>query len=178
MSANGIVFRGVQARAARSSRSHDRRLVRVLSLLGLVLMAGSAMAQQRADQLFERLDRNGDGAIDEQELTGARLAAFERADANGDHYVDGSERSELVEELEGAAGGGPRSALVRKPLAQRRDRLERIDTDGDGRISQDEFVAAPSPLLRFDGNGDGRITRAEMDSARPQPRGAESRRRR
>jgi Ca2+-binding EF-hand superfamily protein len=49
--------------------------------------------------------------------------------------------------------------------------LDRIDGDGDGRISEAEFVGAPNPLLeRFDGDRDGRITRAEMDEARVEAR--------
>lgn len=181
-----IVFRSrsIQPNAAHM-RSHERLRPHGWLLLGLVAIAASASAQEssRVDQLFERLDRNGDRVIDEQELAAARRAAFHEADANRDDYVDRDELAELGDELQ-VAGRGPRSAFVRKRLEQRQgsmagaDRLQRMDTNRDGRLSEAEFLAAPSALLRFDRDGDGRITRAELDAAQGQARSAMRNRRR
>jgi Ca2+-binding EF-hand superfamily protein len=147
----------------------------VLAAGCLTLIGAAAAAQSRPEpgQIFDRLDPNGDGVIDPQELQTARRSAFERADVNGDDYVTGGEMDALADGLRNAvedSGGGGR---LRGRLAQRRgsesaaDTLERLDTNKDGRISETEFVGAANPLLeRFDGNGDGQITRTEMDRSR------------
>jgi Ca2+-binding EF-hand superfamily protein len=50
------------------------------------------------------------------------------------------------------------------------ERFERLDSDNDARISDDEFLDAPHPLLRFDVDGDKRVTREEIEQARNGPR--------
>ena len=61
------------------------------------------------------------------------------------------------------AGAMPTAAQImgRDPAAM----LEKADTDGDGRISRAEFVAARTAnFAKFDRNGDGVITRDDFSS--------------
>lgn len=60
--------------------------------------------------------------------------------------------------LAGALGG--------VAVAQQADRPNRADTDGDGRVSQAEFVQARTARIAgMDANGDGTVTREEMAAA-------------
>jgi hypothetical protein len=44
--------------------------------------------------------------------------------------------------------------------------LERMDTDGDGRINREEFSGPKAGFDRMDADGDGIVTRREFESAR------------
>ena len=48
--------------------------------------------------------------------------------------------------------------------------IERLDTDGDGKVSQDEFDGPDEHFTKCDSNGDGYITEDEAPSG-PPPRG-------
>ena len=132
--------------------------------VGLTLVDAVASAQAGSGRAFERLDTDGSDVIEPREIEAARRATFERADADNDDYVTGPEidalRAEIAQEY--GRGGGARP---RAPEGTRQaDRIKAVDTDGDGRVSQAEFIAGRDPLLlRFDGNGDGSVTRAEME---------------
>lgn len=72
-------------------------------------------------------------------------------------------------------GGVAALALSGAAIAQQADRPARGDTDGDGRISQAEFVQQRTArLAAMDANGDGTVSREEMQAAR-QARMAEGR---
>ncbi|NIM20857.1 MAG: hypothetical protein GTN64_00310, partial [Candidatus Latescibacteria bacterium] len=43
--------------------------------------------------------------------------------------------------------------------------IQRMDTDGDGRISASEFIGCRRPFSFFDRNGDGYATREEIAEA-------------
>lgn len=80
-------------------------------------------------------------------------------------------------------GGWMRERMAKRQKAedieqQAADRIAGLDTDGDDRISEAEFVAGKNLLtVRLDRNGDGRITRGEIDESRAELR-KEYRRRR
>lgn len=142
--------------------------------------------QERRDRrrgLIERLDRNGDGVIDKQELEGAgpigrRLG---RADTNGDGVID-------KEELDGLLGGGRQGGGNGGDGGQRprrrdgggaQDLIERLDRNGNGVIDLDELDEGMLERLKpLDVNEDGVIDESELDrrrrgGRRPGPEGGE-----
>lgn len=150
-----------------------------------------AAAQKR----FGRLDRNGDGKLTADELTarhwgGAAVSGqakplpqsarqrFEKADTNHDGVVTLDEyvaaAKTLYARLDAQHNGKvTASEIASSPRAQERatkvaERLIRhMDTNGDGVVSQDEFLAAArSRFAKIDKNGNGFIDADEMTGQR------------
>lgn len=129
-------------------------------ITALVLSAATcpALAQQAQDPIqhllasFDRVDADGDGAISRAEYRSVQAARWPQIDRNGDGYLTEDDF--------------PRAAArrARMQLAE----IAYLDTDGDGRISQNEFVDGQPPLFRrADQNGDGALTRSEVQAAAP-----------
>lgn len=126
------------------------------------LFAGAAYAEhhrgghdgERPDPI-ERLDLNGDDAITKDEVDAARAARFSEIDANVDGVV-------TIDEM--TAYHAAKAAERHAKRAERR--LERVDSDGDGVISEAEFMAQEDRLFtRADADGDGVVTREEVENA-------------
>ncbi|MHB8910379.1 MAG: EF-hand domain-containing protein [Syntrophales bacterium] len=112
-------------------------------LAGTFLLTGTAFA---AVPTFGGLDRDGNGYLDEAEITGAAPDILKQYDLNGDGSLD---RSEFE-----AAGGSPA-------------RFDLLDADKNGRIDIDEFrAAAVERFKESDTNGDGRIDDREWTRLR------------
>lgn len=111
----------------------------------LVATLGAAGVAQAAGIGIE----SGALPADIQALVARHSERFVQADANGDGQLG-------IEEVE---------AAILRMRAQRR--LARLDENGDGTISEAEFVApAERRLERVDANGDGRITKDELRAKR------------
>jgi Ca2+-binding EF-hand superfamily protein len=151
-----------------------------------------AAAQKR----FARLDKNGDGKLTPDELTAPRWgrgaaqgsqsrllppsaqARFAKADTNHDGVVTLDEYVAAAKTLYARFdtqhnGKVTASEIATSPRAQDRavnvaDRLiKHMDTNGDGVVSQDEFLAAArTRFTRLDKNGDGFIDADEMTGGR------------
>jgi Ca2+-binding EF-hand superfamily protein len=129
-----------------------------LSIICLAAMAASsANAASRAPgAALDKADADHDGYVTRDEFKASRAAQFERLDRNGDGVVTLSEF--------------PRLARSNRPKAQAlKTVITHGDRDGDGRVTQAEFVDGLAPMFdRADRDRDGRLSRDEVAAVRDQ----------
>src|SRR5262245_11162272 len=125
-------------------------MIRVIAMPSLLLVGAGALAQGRANAdaaLFDA-DANGDGSITKEEFTKAREALFARLDRNSDGVITADERPE-------------------RARARRRDAAGMVDTNGDGNVSKEEFLATPPRgFERADTDKNGVIDATELAAAK------------
>ena len=94
--------------------------------------------------LIERFDRSGDGRVSQEDVDAVRAERFAAFDADGDGELS-------LEEYEALWLDAMRRQMVRD--------FQRLDVDGDARVTEEEFRAPYRRLVeRFDRTGDGVIT--------------------
>ena len=112
--------------------------------------------------MMRMADANGDGVVTRDEWLAASDARFARMDANGDGVLQAGERPMRRGRPGGLEGGPPsESGKPRADMtrAQYREealqRFDRLDTNHDGRIDQQEMAAArPMRFRQGPGRGD------------------------
>jgi len=104
--------------------------------------------------MIMRLDANQDGKVTEAEA-GERWANLSRMDKNGDGAISKDEvPAGGPGGPGGPGGGGPMMAM-------------RLDTNSDGKISQEEAGERWERLSQLDKNGDGAVSKDELPAGGP-----------
>lgn len=111
-------------------------------------------AHKQFEALLELMDTDGDGALSRGELqaAGGRVQAVLKA--GGPPLPPGADAKAKAE-----------NAPAVDALAKPKERLKRMDTNGDGKISREEWTGAPPLFDRIDRDQDGFISEAEQDFA-------------
>ena len=93
-----------EANAWRESRRSEQRAERV------------TRAAEQMTARFKERDANGDGLLEQGELSGRMQRGFSRADTNGDGTLDASEQEAMIQNFAERAGdGGERRGGRRGP---------------------------------------------------------------
>ncbi|MCI0663431.1 MAG: EF-hand domain-containing protein [Acidobacteria bacterium] len=105
---------------------------------------------QRRDGALKRLDTNNDSKISRDEWQ-RKPQAFDKLDSDNDGFL-------TREELSAAVGRA------------RQRGIQHMDANSDSRISRDEWKGNPKRFDRLDTDKDGMITQEELDARRPRPK--------
>jgi Ca2+-binding EF-hand superfamily protein len=122
--------------------------------LCLGLASGARAQVARSGAFLDKADVNHDGLITRDEFVTARAATFDKLDRNHDGVWTADDY-----------------AMLKRFRPQAADKLDALlaaaDADHDGRVTRNEFNAAPTRLFdRVDTNHDGVIDRAELAAFR------------
>jgi uncharacterized membrane protein len=132
-----------------------KRNLAVIGILTIALGTGAAFAAGGKERMsFEDLDQNGDGQLTQSELEARGAERFASVDTNNDGKLSEDELT----------------AQGRSKAQERAQRMiERLDSDGDGALSQAELDERPNRgriFARIDANDDGTISKEEFEDGR------------
>lgn len=128
----------------------------------------------RGATMFDKMDVNHDGKLDQADRAAQAGQAFDNQDANHDGALSRDEF--MAAHQHGPAAGGPDGRGGGRSDGHKGDHGKRgggmmmmkmADTNNDGAVSKDEFLAAHGKhFAMMDANHDGQLTKAERQAAR------------
>lgn len=130
--------------------------------MGALLSAASAQTSkdapgERVRALFQRLDKNHDGAVEKNEVPENARPAFEsllkRGDANGDGKLEAGELRKVAADLREFAA---------QARAKAEQRFKALDKNRDGKIERAEFNGKKARFDQLDRDENGSLSRQEL----------------
>ena len=110
----------------------------------------SAKREQFAQRRFDKLDANHDGVVTASEYVAAAVARFKEMDVSGTGRL-------TADEIANSPQAHERAERIAAHIAKH------LDTNGDGLVSKDEFLAAARQrFAKLDRNGDGFLSADEI----------------
>jgi Ca2+-binding EF-hand superfamily protein len=149
-------------------------------MLGTLLVASTGFATAHArgggpGPMLSQADKDGDGTVSRDEFRNARAEHFARMDRNSDGYLDEADRrtgakapqADTQTNAEQPAREDVRHKRMHKHMhrGMHKGMLERLDADGDGRLSKDEFVDGAMPMFdKADTDGNSVLDTKELEA--------------
>lgn len=130
-----------------------------------------AEAQAKADEMFARMDVNGDGKLDDADREARLAKKFAELDKDGNGSISRAEfiagHGEKGGNRMGHAGGhGPDDKKGGHHGGMRDMMKDKADINNDGAVSAAEFKAAHLAMFeKADANKDGKVTHEERRAA-------------
>ena len=142
------------------------RLLTAAALLSLLSAPSMAqMMRQGGEGMFERADANNDGSVTKEELIAARCQQFAKFDRNSDGHLDSNDVPKRLAERRKQNGGGEMQG-------------GQFDTDGDGKVSKEEFINGPTLIFdRADTDKNNVLDAKELAAAKAAAKAAVEQRR-
>lgn len=129
------------------------RYAPALLISGLMLASTSTIARPPGMAGLAQMDSNQDQIISQSEWDQSRDELFQRLDTNGNGFIEPEERQAHREQIQN------------RMRQHQQQRVMQADSDGDQRISQQEFAAmGHSRFSQLDTNSDGQITQDEREA--------------
>ncbi|RAZ83832.1 EF-hand domain-containing protein [Cereibacter johrii] len=139
--------------------------------LVFMLQVTGAAAQTPGAMFLEQWDADGDGRVTLEEARSRRADLFDTFDSDGDGALGPQELADMgamraaMQEANRAATGRPFRAGASGAAGT--GSPVRLDRDGDGRVSRDEFVGSTGSWFAWrDRDGDGALTSADFGRVR------------
>jgi Ca2+-binding EF-hand superfamily protein len=141
-----------------------------------------------AEEMFSKIDSNGDGSIDKAEFTafGQQMASkigkpdkseevFSQIDTDGDGKISKAEHNTFVSQME---ANRPQGAMPPPGGMNPEEMFAKMDANGDGSVDEAEFETFQQQMQkqseatdqsdevfsRIDTDGDGKISQSESDT--------------
>jgi Ca2+-binding EF-hand superfamily protein len=132
--------------------------VAALSICALAQTAAPAVAPVARPSFFahmlQKMDTNGDGRISQEEFLAAATARFKSMDAQNKGSIDAADIASSPE-------------TVKRDQHAAQFMVKRMDTAGNGYVTQEEFLAAAEKrFTRMDKAGNGKLTPEELTAPR------------
>lgn len=130
---------------------------------GVAFAAGPGDDKPAYEKPMADIDTDKDGSVSTAESEAHAAKKFEEFDADKDGSVslDEMEKFHATEKAKREAARAEREAEMKKKYQAK------VDPDGDGKISKDEFLKnAKERHAKMDANGDGTVTKEEAKERR------------
>ncbi|HWA97034.1 MAG TPA: EF-hand domain-containing protein [Pirellulales bacterium] len=116
---------------------------------------------------FKQADANNDGKLTKDEAPDRMRENFDRIDQNGDGFIDADEMKQVIQMLARSGGGAPGQGGGPGGGDMAKQLLQRADANGDGKLSKDEVPERMRENFdRMDRNGDGFLEPQELQAMR------------